>query len=250
MNDCDRTTDRLAAYVDDVLSPAERAEIERHLDRCERCRVAASAEHGARQVLRARADQLREPLPPGLRTRCAALVRQHSSGPAPARWWTRAVPVAVTALLLVFVGTAVLSLATQRSDAVLAAQLTADHSKCFRGVARDAPARDAQALRAAFAADGLHVHFPSSAEGEGVRLVDARRCFYADGRMPHVLYRVNGHDVSLFMLDGVTRKNADVTAFGHRARIWTRGGSTFVLVSASTAGDLPRAVAYVMREAR
>ena len=39
----------------------------------------------------------------------------------------------------------------------------------------------------------------------GLQLVGARRCLYADGLIPHVMYRANGQDVSLFVLNGVTR---------------------------------------------
>jgi hypothetical protein len=55
--------------------------------------------------------------------------------------------------------------------------------------------------------------------------------------------------VSLFMIEGVTRKDADVTAFGHRSRIWARGATTYVLVSPEAAGDLTAAARYVMQEA-
>ena len=34
------------------------------------------------------------------------------------------------------------------------------------------------------------------------------------------LSRVNGQDVSLYMLEGAARKAADLIAFGHRSRIW------------------------------
>ena len=77
----------------------------------------------------------------------------------------------------------------------------------------------------------------------------ARRCLYAEGRVPHVLYRVNGQDVSLFLLEGVVRNDSDVTALGHRSRIWSRGGTTYVLVGPDGAADLTTAVRYIMREA-
>lgn len=253
MTECQRLAERLAAYADEGLSPAERADVERHLNACPACRASASEEQGARAALRARAAQLRtQPLPPGLRSRCEALARGHARVPPVVAWRTRVVPVTLTAILLAFTGTAIFSLATERSDALLAAQLTADHTNCFRRfVTPDSPGLDAQEVEAMLAARyGWDIHVPPSAEGDGVRLVHARRCLYAEGRIPHMLYRVNGRDVSLFVLEGVTRKQADVTAFGHRSRIWTRGATTFVLVSPTAAGDLARAARYVMQEAR
>jgi anti-sigma factor RsiW len=96
---------------------------------------------------------------------------------------------------------------------------------------------------------GWTVRVPPSSPEDGVQLIGARRCLYADGRIPHVMYRVNGQDVSLFLLEGVVRNDSDVTALGHRSRIWSRGGTTYVLVGPDGAGDLTTAVRYIMREA-
>lgn len=252
MDDCRRTAERLAAYTDGALAPQERGEVERHLDACPPCRDGASRERGAHAVLRARAATLREqPLPPGLRSRCESIAKDHGQVPSPSSWRTRLVPVALVAILIVFTGAALVSLATQRSDTLFAAQLTADHSRCFRNfVPAGAAGLDAEDVEARLAAEyGWDVHVPPSDESQGIRLVHARRCLYSEGRVPHVLYRVNGQDVSLFMLEGVARKDADVTAFGHRSRIWARGATTFVLVSPAAAGDLAGAARYVMQEA-
>ncbi len=250
MTDCRRTIDRLTAYADDALSPAERADVDSHLVSCPPCRTAVRAEEGGRTVLREKAPALRSaPLPPGLRSRCEALAREQMR-PARARTW-RLVPVSMTAVLTLFIATVVFSLATQQSDTLLAAQLTADHSKCFGlFAAADSPPADAMRLEKMLLDDyGWTVRVPPSSPQDGVQLIGARRCLYADGRIPHVMYRVNGQDVSLFMLEGVARNDADVTALGHRSRIWSRGGTTYVLVGPETAGELTTAVRYIMREA-
>jgi anti-sigma factor RsiW len=96
---------------------------------------------------------------------------------------------------------------------------------------------------------GWDVQVPPSSPADGVQLIGARRCLYADGRIPHVMYRVNGQDMSLFLLNGVSRGDADVTVFGHRSRTWARGGTTYVLVAPAAAGELTEAVRYIMREA-
>jgi hypothetical protein len=64
------------------------------------------------------------------------------------------------------------------------------------------------------------------------------------------MYDVDGHDVSLFVLDGVSRPAASVVALGHRARIWMAGRRTYVLVWPAAAGDMTVAARYVMEEAR
>jgi anti-sigma factor RsiW len=252
MNECRRTADRMTPYVDDVLPPAERAEVDRHLDVCRPCGAAAREEQGGRTVLREKAAALRSAtLPPGLRTRCEALARAQA---APARlrvWGARLLPVSLSAIIIVFTASAVFSFATHRSDVVLAAQLTADHAKCFKLFAGEgAPDADAIHLEQMLSDRyGWDVHVPPSSAADGVRLVGARRCLYADGRMPHVMYRVNGQDVSLYMLEGVTRAQADVVALGHRARIWSRGATTYVMVSHGDAGEMDAAARYVMQEA-
>ena len=133
MSDCRRTAERLGPWAEDTLPATERAEVDRHLADCPPCRVAADCERGARQVLRACADRLRhEPLPPGFRTRCEALAREQASGRARAGWLRTLAPVTIVAILLVFTASTLFSLATRRSDALLAAQLTADQVKCFK----------------------------------------------------------------------------------------------------------------------
>jgi anti-sigma factor RsiW len=250
MSDCRRTVERLAPWADDTLPPGERVEIERHLAACPPCRTAAAREAGGRQVLRECAPRLREraaseALPPGLRSRCEAIA---GAPPVRQRSWARSlVPVTIVAVLLVFTASTLFSLATRRSDAVLAAQLTADHVKCFMAFdSPDAPPADAHRTEAMLADQyGWRVHVPPGAPEVGLRLVGARRCLYAGGSIPHVMYHVNGQHVSLYMLEGVTRPPADVVTLGHRSQIWSRGGTTYVLVSSASAGDLATIANYM-----
>ena len=250
MSECRRTTDRLTPFADEVLPPAERADVEQHLDACPPCRVTAQQEQGGRAVLRERAEQLRsEPLPPGLRSRCAAIAREGTRAAAPS-WRARLVPVSLTIVLVLFTAFAVFTLATQRSNTLLAAQLTTDHERCFRRIGTPAAELDAttEETRLAAAYD-WDVHVPPSSPVNGVRLVGARRCLYSHGGVPHLLYDVAGQPLSLYVFEGVSREAGDVTTLGHRARIWSRGPTTFVLVSPASAGELTQAVSYVKQEA-
>jgi anti-sigma factor RsiW len=251
MSDCRRTIDRLTPYVDAALPPREQQDVRQHLEDCPPCRVSAVKEEGGRAVLRERADQLRNPpLPPGLRTRCAAIASEHARVRAAASWRTRFIPVALTAALLLFTAFAVFSLATQRSNTLLAAQLSADHDRCFRRIGTAAGSLDAQAEEARLAEEfGWDVHIPPSSDADGVRLVGARRCLYSHGGVPHLLYDAGGRELSLYVFEGMSRPGGEVTSFGHRTRIWTRGPTTFALVSPDSAGDLDAAVSYVQQEA-
>ncbi len=245
---CRRICDLLTQYADGTLPEAQQGEVQRHLDACPPCRVIAGKECGARQLLRACADRLRaEPLPPGLRTRCQAL----SAGQSTAYPWLRpSIRFAIAALLIIFLG-ALLSIVTRQSDALLAAQLTADHVKCFglfrpaEGTSMDA----AQAQRILAERFGLDVHVPPSSTEGSVDLLNARRCLYADGRIPHLMYEANGQDMSLFVLEGESRAPAEFTAFGHHTRIWSRGGNTFVLITPAAEESVAAAARYVAAEA-
>jgi anti-sigma factor RsiW len=248
MSECRRTIEVLALWADESLTPAERAEVDRHLAACPPCRVAAEAERGGRQVLRTCALRLRsEPLPPGLQTRCEAIARDHASSAGRAAWIRTLVPVTIIAILLVFTASALFSLATRRSDAVLAAQLTADHTKCFALFdSPNAPAMEASVAEQQLADSyGWDVRVPPSSPQSGLQLVGTRRCLYADGSIPHVMYHVNGEHVSLFMLEGVTRPPAEVTTLGHRSQIWSQGTTTYVLVSSASAGNLATIANYM-----
>ena len=248
MGECRRTVEQLTPYLDGLLSPSEQADVDRHLGDCSPCRRAAADARGGRTVLRQRAALLRhEPLPPGLRSRCEALTRAHAPV---ASWRRRVLPVFAVAVLVLATGLAVFSMATRRSDVLLAQQLTLDHMKCFHLFASAASPRMDAAVAEAILADRYDwdVHVPPSSPSAGVALLGARRCLYASGTIPHVMYRVNGHDMSLFVLEGEQRARADVTTLGYASRIWSRGATTYVLVASRAAGDLTPAVRYVMQQ--
>ena len=246
---CQRICDLLAQYADGTLSDAERAEVQRHLDACPPCQAIAGKECGARQLLRACAERLRaEPVPPGLRSRCQALSCGSQAGHP---WFRRALKFAIAALLIIFTGSLV-SIVTRQSDALLAAQLTADHMKCF-GLFRPDPGTTmdaAQVERMLMERFGFDVHVPPSSDAGAVELVNARRCLYADGRIPHLMYEANGEDMSLFILEGESREPAELTAFGHHTRIWSRGGNTYVLITPAADNSVAAAVRYVAEQAR
>ena len=251
MADCQRIADRLAAYVDGLLPSDEHGKVERHLGACPPCRTAEQRERVAHDVLRSQAGELSAMAPPpGLRTRCEALARDHASRSVPGALFSRFAPL--TAVMTLVIGFFLFSLATHRSDTVLAAQLTADHAKCFRFFADSrSPGADArrveQMLKGRY---GWDVHVPPSSAASGIRLMGARRCLYADGSLPHVMYDAGGHDVSLYVLDGASRSAADLVSLGHRVRSWTIGTRSYVLVWPVAAGDITPAVRYVMAEAR
>lgn len=244
MGECRRTVEQLAPYLDGELTHAERADVERHLGGCPPCRQVANAASGGRAVLRERSTTLREaPLPPGLRSRCEALARQ---GAETRSWRQRWLPALAVAGLVIATGLGILSLETRRSGALLAAQLTADHVKCdhlFTSLEMmPMDARDAELL---FSNNyGWDMTVPPSSPADGITLIEARRCLYTSGTIPHMIYRVGGQDMSLFMLPGETRKTENIVQLGYESQIWSRGGNTYVLVHRS-GGNMMPAVRYL-----
>ena len=246
---CRRICDLLTQYADGMLSAAEHGEVQRHLEACPPCRVIAGKESGGRQLLRACADRLRAgEVPPTLRSRCLELSRRSAASHL---WSRRFVRLAAAAVLIIFTGS-LLSVVTRHSDALLAAQLTADHVKCFALFGpEDGRTLDAgqarQMLQERF---GMDVHVPPSSASGGLELVNARRCLYADGRIPHLMYQANGQDISLFVLEGESRPPAEFTSLGHHTRIWSRGDRTFVLITPASEAPVAAAARYVAEEAR
>ena len=253
MDDCRRVCALLASYVDETLETERRADVERHLAACPPCRDRAASERGGRVLLRGCAARLREaPVPPGLRSRCEALARDHVRVRAIAGWRTL-LPMGVAAVLVAVTLLVLLSFATRRSDALLAAQLTADHAKCFILFGdRHAPPADVQAVEHDLAAHyGWQMHVPPSLANPELRLIGGRRCIYANGLVPHLMYQAGTQPISLFRLDGVTRKKSDITSLGYRCRIWSRDGHTYVLVAPErTTPEFTRIARYVEEQAR
>lgn len=252
---CRLVRERLTPFVDGALDSAEHAGVQQHLAACPPCRAAESLERGGRALLQAWGRR-REvaPLPPGLRSRCEALVqditaRQATATPGAPAWRTRLIPLSLAVVLMVFTASAFLSLATHRSDGLLAAQLSRDHASCFNRFAGSVSAEALEMERMFNDRYGWRVHVPPSAPAAGVQLIGAKRCYY-DGRgVPHILYRVNGEEMSLYVIAGETRPPADLVAGGRRSRVWSRDDTTYVLVSPVSAGDMMVAATYVMQDA-
>jgi anti-sigma factor RsiW len=250
MDDCRRTAGQVTPYVDGALPKDKQAEVARHLDTCPPCRRGAEQELAGRTVLRECADRLKAaPLPPGLKSRCESLAREHARRPR-VSWLRLLVPLTSIAVLIVVAGVIVLSLATRQSDALLAAQLTVDHVKCFKVFAPDSAADARRVEQELDHRYGWDMHVPPTS-GEGI-LLGGRRCLYADGSIPHVMYRGTGNEpISLFRLEGVTRNPGTVTTLGYHSRIWSRAGNTYVLVTPEReTPEIVRLARYMQAEAR
>ncbi|HWI16298.1 MAG TPA: zf-HC2 domain-containing protein, partial [Vicinamibacterales bacterium] len=238
---CEQVEEQLARYVDGV-SVDNAAAIAAHLETCAECRGSAHAQRVARTVLRARAADLAPMAPPGLRTRILAHASDSRTSsprdlttfrPQDLGWTGRLTAFAMAAMFVLTVGAVLLPVTTIRSTALLAAQLALDHLKCFtiEGDADGQPISKAQAEAALRQEYGLDVTVPASRPGDRLELMAVRRCLYGDGRAAHLMYRLNGEPVSLFVIPGLSRPAADLSLFGHDQVVWAVGDRTYMLVA-------------------
>lgn len=255
MSECARFDALVTPYVDGELPPDQLGPLEQHLRRCPPCHSRVSAERTVRQMLHGRRETLERgcAASQALKSRCAAACRPcgaSDSGSGGARsgarlWQARIAPFAVAVTLVVIVGGAVLYQATESSSHVLAAELTADHVKCF---ALNSVLRTRQSRAAVESAmlDGFDwTGAVPDASGVDLELVGARQCFYGEGKLAHVMYTHHGTPVSLFMLPGADRQQELVKVLGHECAIWSAGDRTFALIAREQPADVARMAAVM-----
>jgi anti-sigma factor RsiW len=280
---CDALDPLVTPFIDGELPVADRRAVEDHLCACAPCHSRIAAEQAVRDLIRAqRAALCTRPAPDALHARCAELTRRPASDEAGrphvapshlapshlapshlapshlapssragARWPTRLAPYALAASLVLVVGGAFLYQATDRSARLLAAELTADHVKCFAMNSalgtHQAPAAVERSMASTF---DWRMHLPDDPASAGLELVGARPCLYAEGKIAHIMYRHDGHPVSLFMLPKTARAEELVEVLGHEASIWCVNNRTFVLVSREPRRVVQRMASFVQASMR
>jgi anti-sigma factor RsiW len=257
MSDCTSLEPLFTPYVDGDIDPASRIRVDDHVRRCPPCRSRVSAERAVRElVLARRAEMCGDAASAELRARCLALRAAATGGATglPSFWRGRITPLAVAASAILVLGGVFVFEATDRSTRVLAAELTADHIKCF-GVVNTLLGTNADAAvieRAMAKTFGWEMHVPESSSA-GLELVGARPCLYGKGRAAHLMYRHHGQPLSVFMLPQLARPGKPeerIDVMGHETAVWSEGGRTFVLVAREPEADMARAVSIVQAALR
>jgi anti-sigma factor RsiW len=276
MRSCESIDPLVTPYIDRELPDVDRQAVDQHLRACPPCHSRVVAEQAVRDLVHARQPELnKKEAPPSLHARCAALtagltaprdvvkpavIAQGVPLPLPAKagqrsgvplsgrpaWTTRLAPFALAASLVTVVGGAFLYQATKRSTRVMAAELAADHVKCFAMNAalgtRQAPSAVESTMLSSF---DWRMHLPADPSRAGLELIGARPCLYGEGKIAHIMYRHQGRPVSLFMLPDTARAQGLVEVLGHEAAIWCVNDRTFVLVSREPKQDVERLAAFV-----
>lgn len=243
---CDEVAPLLTQAAEDHASPATDPRVARHLAECGACERSLRLEREMHALLRARAASLQGRAPDALRDRLAAQVGQRR--PATRRWIPLRMPVAAT-VLLALLGVMTYGL-TSASSTVLAAQLALDHLKCVRLVAPGTAINPVQAVKDWAEKYQWAPRMPAAPTGRKASLVGVRRCLYGHGHLAHLLYDVEGHTVSMFVMPrseyplGATPERHDF--LGQHAEVWASGDQSFAVV-----GDIaPEQLATLAAEFR
>jgi anti-sigma factor RsiW len=269
MSSCTSIDPLLTPYVDGELAVPDRAVVDEHLRRCQKCDARVTVEAAVRDLVRSRQPGLTtERAPASLRTWCTGAALRASEDVAAdgpdagvsrvadtSRWFVPRLlarvgiaPMAAAAGLGLLIGGVFLYQATHYSARVLAAELTADHIKCFAANrllgTRHEPAAVESSMLSAF---GWSLHLPGEQfDASGYELVGSRQCLYGEGRVAHIMYRDDrGRPVSIFMLPKRARPEELVEVLGHEAAIWSSGDRTFVLVTRGSADEVQRMASFV-----
>jgi anti-sigma factor RsiW len=278
MPNCQAIDSLVTPFVDGQLPEEERRRVEAHLRLCPPCHSRVVAERAVFALVQARRPALHGPCAPrALHAACAEIARRMSGGDVstveqsaihnqsaisnqqsaisntatPKPWSSRMAPYALAASLVLGVGGAFVYQATDRSARVMAAELTADHMKCLALNSALGTHESAAAVESSMLSSfDWHMHLPSDPSRAGLELVGARPCLYGEGKIAHIMYRHDGHPVSLFMLPRSARPQQLVEVLGHEAAIWCAGNRTFVLIAREPRKNVERLASFVQASMR
>lgn len=221
----------LTRLAEDSDPAAIEPRVAAHLAACGACQRSFSLQRDMHGLLRARAESLQERAPEAFRARLASQVETR----VPRRNWAR-MPVAATVLLAVL-GAMTYGM-TSASSTVLAAQLSLDHIKCIRLVSHGTALNPIQALKEWAQRYEWTPRVPAPPTARRASLVGVRRCLYGHGHLAHLIYEMDGHAVSVFVMPRSEYPAAAAPAhhevFGQSADLWSNGEQSFAIV-----GDVP-----------
>ena len=253
MAECRDLEELLAPYVDGEAQAVDCAAIDAHLRTCPACRTRVSCERAVREALVARRDRIRPSAPLDLRRRCAAahaLPAQPAGLPAgAARRRSSWVPLSMAAsILLAFAG--VFFYGLRGGGPALAAQLVADHVRCFAFEPQPTIIPDGLAKSREWAATrGWDLKVPPSTDTEQLKFLDIRRCISSDAVTAHILYKWRGEPLSVYVMSrqhpriGPTPEL--VEQGGQEAFMWSKNNRTYAVVARGRPADVEQVARYV-----
>ena len=208
----------VTGYVDGVLSPADRAEIDEHLATCPSCRDQAEFERSV-------GPRLRALLSPEPRPELLQAVRRRIAAARTPRPWR--LPVAAAFVGLVLWG--------RGASSFVAWELARDHDHCFAKARLPARIWSSDPAEVARWFEDQGTAVPPLPEGRrDLALVGARYCPLVDRLAAHVYYANDDRHLSVFVLAGPARFRGyelGTEARGREVRFLRSAGMTVALVS-------------------
>jgi anti-sigma factor RsiW len=257
MPSCASIEPLITPFVDGQLPAVDAEAVDAHIRLCAPCRSRVVAERSVSTLLRTRRHELcAEHAPTALRARCLS---QHDRAPitSPASrsrwsgWRSGRMSLTMAAGIVLIVASAAAYRATGGSTQVIAAELTADHVKCFMINAVLGTHETSEGVHMKMASGfGWDAHLPEHPEQADLELVGSRPCLYERGKIAHIMYRHRGVPVSVYMLPGTERSEEFRRIFGHEAAIWSDAQRTFVLIARAPHADVERMVTFVQASLR
>lgn len=267
MSNCDHIDSLVTPYIDGELAGDDRSLVEQHLQMCGPCRARVETEQSVCHLLRLRKSELRQAgAPAGLRARIQPpapprvvpfpVVASTAPPAAPVAATPRRVGyrrLAIAATLLLGLGGAITYRATVGATRAIAAELTADHVKCFM-VNNVLHPHESVAEVEAYMRTGFDweatLPQPAPAPHDDLEVIGSRPCFYEHGKVAHIMYHHKGLPVSIFMLPGIEYERNLVHTMGHDAVVWAADGRTFVLIAKAPRAEVERIAAVVQASLR
>lgn len=253
MAECRDLEPLFAAYVDGEAGHADCAALEAHFRSCPPCRARVATERVVRDAVVTERSRLRACASPELRRRCEAC-QPSKAGVAPGvfahrRW----VPLSMVATLVLAIA-GVFFYGLNAGPGALAAQLAADHVKCFEFASPPTILPDAKTLGTEWARDrGWAVKVPESEPSEQLELLGIKRCISTQGLTAHLMYKWRGQPLSVYVLNSGHARIGPVPKLverlGQEEIIWSKGGRTYAVVARGRPADIEHVVWYVQRSA-
>jgi anti-sigma factor RsiW len=253
MAECRDLEALFAAYVDGEAGQADCAALEAHFRSCPPCRARVSGERAVKAAVVAERHRLRATASDDLRRRCAACQSSPqgaASGVFAVRRW---VPLSMAATLALAIA-GVFFYGLNAGPEALAAQLAADHVKCFEFATLPTILPNAAAVGRDWAQSrGWTIKVPESAPSEQLELLGVRRCISTEGLTAHLMYRWRGQPLSVYVLNKGHARIGPVPMLverlGQEEIIWSKGGRTYAVVARGRPAEIEHVVLYVQRSA-
>jgi anti-sigma factor RsiW len=243
----------ITPFVDGQLPAVDAQAVQTHIRLCASCRSRVVAERSVSELLHTRrqdlcGDHASTTLLARCRSQCEAARLTRQTSASRAAWWRtgRISPLTLAAGFFLVIAGATTYRATVGSTQVIAAELTADHVKCFMMNAVLGTHETLEGVHTDMASGfGWDAQLPEHPERAGLELVGSRPCLYERGKIAHIMYRHHGVPVSIYMLPGTEQAGEFRKIFGHEAAIWSDGQRTFVLIARAPHAEVEQMVTFV-----